>query len=215
MPKRTGDFDQWLLGELSDPQVAASYINAAICDDPELLPEVLREVAKTHTMKKVAEKARVARESLYTILSEHGNPTLDSLTGILNAVGLRIKVAPLEKPSANQPCKACEGETVSGRPLLNEDVLGQAANTGVVPFASENFTATGQSSAGFAFNQGVEFIRQPKIVLIGLAEEKGEAYRWNPINLLKQYSPNVIGSPMISSMKAMPTTSIWNQPLGI
>lgn len=92
MPKRTGDFDAWLLGELTDPQTAANYINAAISEDPDLLPVVLREVAKAYTMKKVAKDAGVARESLYTILSGDGNPTLINLNAVLRAVKLKIAI---------------------------------------------------------------------------------------------------------------------------
>jgi hypothetical protein len=46
MPKRTGDFDAWMLGELSDPVLASSYINAAISDDPDALKVALGNVAK-------------------------------------------------------------------------------------------------------------------------------------------------------------------------
>ena len=99
MPKRTGDFDNWLLNELSDPQLASEYVNAAISEDPALLPAVLREVAKAYTMKKVAAAAGVARESLYTILGEGGNPTLTNLVAILKAVRLRIAVLPDSEPS--------------------------------------------------------------------------------------------------------------------
>jgi probable addiction module antidote protein len=80
--------------ELTDPQLAAEYVNAAILEDPDLLPVVLREVAKAHTMKRVAEQAGLARESLYTSLSEAGNPTLTNLNGILKAVGLKIEIVP-------------------------------------------------------------------------------------------------------------------------
>jgi len=94
MPKRTGDFDEWVLQQLTDPEIAASYINTAMSDDPELLPVVLREVARAYTMKKVAQKAGVARESLYTILSSSGNPTLSNLIAVLKAVRLKISVVP-------------------------------------------------------------------------------------------------------------------------
>ena len=94
MPKRTGDFDDWLLHELTDPEIAASYINTALSEDPDLLPLVLREVARAYTMKKVAKDAGVARESLYTILSACGNPTLSNLTAVLKAVRLKIAVVP-------------------------------------------------------------------------------------------------------------------------
>ena len=94
MPKRTGDFDTWRLAQLTDPQLAASYINAAISEDPNTLKTALRNVAKAHTMKKVAKEAGVARESLYTRLSEAGNPTLANLNGVLKAVGLKFKIVP-------------------------------------------------------------------------------------------------------------------------
>jgi probable addiction module antidote protein len=115
MPKRTGDFDAWLLNELTDPQLAAEYVNAAIREDPDLLPVVLREVAKAHTMKKVAEEAGVARESLYTSLSEVGNPTLTNLNGILKAVGLKIEVVPDSEKSNAQVSPP--GLAIAGKPL--------------------------------------------------------------------------------------------------
>jgi probable addiction module antidote protein len=115
MPKRTGDFDAWLLNELTDPQLAASYVNAAISEDPDLLPVVLREVAKAHKMSKVAKEAGVARESLYPILSESGNPTLNNLNGILKAVGLRITVVPDSEESSASGTRTgtCSGRSTS------------------------------------------------------------------------------------------------------
>lgn len=94
MPKRTGDYDAWMIGQLTYPQLAASYINAAISEDPDMLKVALGNVAKAHRMKNVAEEAGMARESLYTSLSEAGNPTLTNLNGILKAVGLKIAVIP-------------------------------------------------------------------------------------------------------------------------
>ncbi len=92
MPKRTGDYDSWMLGELTDPRLAASYINAAMSEDPSLLKVALGNVAKAHSMKKIAKEVGVARESLYTSLSECGNPTLSNLIAILKAVGLAMEV---------------------------------------------------------------------------------------------------------------------------
>jgi probable addiction module antidote protein len=104
MPKRTGDFNAWLLNELTDPEIAASYVSAAIREDQDVLPVVLREVAKAYTMKRVAEEAGIARESLYTCLSETGNPTLLNLNRILKAVGLKFDVIPDHvKPSGENP----------------------------------------------------------------------------------------------------------------
>ena len=105
MPKRTGDYDSGMLGELTDPHLAASYINAAITEDPSMLKVALGNVAKAHRMKKVAKEVGVARESLYTSLSESGNPTLNNLLAILKAVGLGIVVvaSPAGSKSKRKP----------------------------------------------------------------------------------------------------------------
>lgn len=102
MPKRTGDYDAWMIGELTDPQLAASYVNAAISEDPDMLKVALGNVAKAHRMKVVAEEAGIARESLYTSYSEVGNPTLSNLNAVLKAVGLKIAVVPCSEESSVQ-----------------------------------------------------------------------------------------------------------------
>jgi len=122
MPKRTGDFDEWLLHELTDPEIAASYINTAMADDPDLLPVVLREVARAYTMKKVAKDAGVARESLYTILSACGNPTLSNLTAVLKAVRLKIAVVPDSRDLGARE-SAPEHSLVGGRLRMDTSVL--------------------------------------------------------------------------------------------
>jgi probable addiction module antidote protein len=92
MPKRTRNYDSWLFEQLTNPQVAATYINAAIEDSPEMLQTALRNVAEARRMSKVAEEAGVNRESLYRALSKEGNPTLSTLNAVLHAVGLRMAV---------------------------------------------------------------------------------------------------------------------------
>jgi probable addiction module antidote protein len=77
------------------PQFAAEYLKAAMeeTDDPEVLLVALRHVAKAHGgVAKVAKAAGLERESLYQALSEHGNPRLSTLLGIMKAVGLRLTV---------------------------------------------------------------------------------------------------------------------------
>ena len=92
MPKRSSDYHSWLLTQLADPDEAASYLNAAIEDSPQMFLKALRNVAEAYGMSKVAEEAGRARESLYRTLSEEGNPRLDTLTSILEVLGLRIAV---------------------------------------------------------------------------------------------------------------------------
>ena len=77
------------------PQFAAEYLKAAMeeSDDPEVLLVALRQVAKARGgVAKVAKAAGLERESLYQALSEHGNPRLSTLLGIMKAVGLKLTV---------------------------------------------------------------------------------------------------------------------------
>lgn len=94
MPKRTKSYDSWLLKELTDPVVAANYINAASEDSDEMLLVAMRNVAEAHKMVRVAKDANVSRESLYRTLSDEGNPRLKNFRTILGTFGLKIKVTP-------------------------------------------------------------------------------------------------------------------------
>ncbi len=99
MPKRTQDHRSWQLEKLSDPRLAANYLNAAISDSPEMFLEALRNVAQARQMAKVAKESGIARESLYRALSDQGNPTLETLRSILSVVGLKIAIQPEAEPS--------------------------------------------------------------------------------------------------------------------
>lgn len=77
------------------PEFAAEYLKAAMddSDEPEVLLIALRQIAKANGgLAKVAKAAGLERESLYKALSEHGNPRLSTLFGIMKAVGLKLTV---------------------------------------------------------------------------------------------------------------------------
>lgn len=88
MPKRVTDYRKTLLESLSDPE------EAALEDSNEMFLVALRDVAESRQMSKVAEDAGVAREALYRMLSDTGNPTLSTLTSILDALGVRLRISP-------------------------------------------------------------------------------------------------------------------------
>jgi probable addiction module antidote protein len=100
MPKRTSDYKQGLLESLMDPQEAADYLEAAAEESNELFLLALRDVAESRQMAKVAKDSGVAREALYRMLSESGNPTFNSLVAILKSVGLRISVVPIQSDAS-------------------------------------------------------------------------------------------------------------------
>ncbi len=52
---------------------------------------VLRDVARSEGMTRLAEKTGVNRQALYTALSENGNPTLETLLKVMTALGIRLK----------------------------------------------------------------------------------------------------------------------------
>jgi probable addiction module antidote protein len=90
-------YDDSLTAALTDPDEAAAYIDAVMeLEDAGALLVALRQVAKAHGMAEVARRADVGDKTLFRALSENGNPTLDTVTKVLHAVGLRLSVASLQ-----------------------------------------------------------------------------------------------------------------------
>ena len=98
MPKAE-DYKADLLADLrSNLGYATEYLSAAYADSPEAFLVALRDVAEAQKgMAKVAKKARVNRENLYRTLSERGNPTLNTVGSVLEALGIAIKFEPKER----------------------------------------------------------------------------------------------------------------------
>ena len=101
MPKRIASYRDGLLESLVDPQEASDYLQAALGDSNEAFLVALRDVAEAHHMAKVAKDAGVAREALYRMLSESGNPTLTNFSAILRSVGLKIEVSPITSSASH------------------------------------------------------------------------------------------------------------------
>lgn len=93
MPKRTKSYRDALLEDLKDPAEAAHYLNAAFEDSEETFLAALRDVvaAQPRPMNEIASNVGISRESLYRLT----NPTFSSLSGVLGAIGLRIKIEPV------------------------------------------------------------------------------------------------------------------------
>lgn len=92
---KTRDYQEDLLEALQDPEEAAEYLNAALEDDDrEVFLLALRNVAQARVggMANLAEATGLNRESLYKMLSEQGNPELNSLSLVLHALGLKFSV---------------------------------------------------------------------------------------------------------------------------
>lgn len=69
------------------------YLEAAMeGNDPSHIASALGDVARSKGMSQFARKAGLGRQALYAALSENGNPTLETLTAVLDALGLELTV---------------------------------------------------------------------------------------------------------------------------
>jgi probable addiction module antidote protein len=69
------------------------YLEAAMeGNDPRHIARALGDVARSRGMTEIAKKTGRGRQALYTALSENGNPTLETLTSVLTALGLELTV---------------------------------------------------------------------------------------------------------------------------
>lgn len=87
---------------LQDPAEASAYLDAVLeSGDNAALLVALRDVvdARGGVSELAAEKG-LSRETLYRTLAEGGNPTLDTLSKVLEFAGLRVSVLPMQEDQA-------------------------------------------------------------------------------------------------------------------
>lgn len=93
-------FKKYLTHELLDADFAAEFIAAAIEEkDSDYLNQALGAVVKAHGMSQVSGATGLARQAIYKMLSREGNPTLQSVNKLLEAVGLELTVKSKRKAS--------------------------------------------------------------------------------------------------------------------
>ena len=96
MTRRTIPYEDLLYQDLQDPEEAVAYLNAALDDEyakgSEVFLLALRDVAKAHGMKQLAQDTQLSRESLYRTLSRKGNPRFSTLEAVLKSLGLKLSV---------------------------------------------------------------------------------------------------------------------------
>jgi probable addiction module antidote protein len=82
----------------SDTAVATYLSEAMATGDSAFIADALGVVARARGMTQVARKAGLARESLYRALGKSGNPELETVIRVMNAIGLRLDVKPIATP---------------------------------------------------------------------------------------------------------------------
>lgn len=101
MSCRARPYELGLHERLKDPAHALAYVKAAAEDSIEGFLLALRDVAAaTCGMSKVASAADCDRVNLYRMLSEEGNPRLDNLWAVLDAMGFRLSVESIASAEA-------------------------------------------------------------------------------------------------------------------
>ena len=83
-----------LIAALRDPQEAAAYLDAALeaGDRAAFLLAIRNVIDAVGGITQIARRTGLNRENLYRVLSEQGNPELNSLEKLLKALGLRLAV---------------------------------------------------------------------------------------------------------------------------
>lgn len=83
-----------LVAALQDPKEAAAYLDAALeaGDRAAFLLAIRNVIDASGGMTQIARYTGLNRENLYRVLSEQGNPELNSLEKLLKGLGLRLAV---------------------------------------------------------------------------------------------------------------------------
>jgi probable addiction module antidote protein len=102
MPTPTRPFDPNEL--LKDAEDYRGFLALAFeHGDAAHIAFALGVVARSHSMRRLAQDTGLARESLYRGLSENGNPELATVLKVLGALGLRLTVVAGPPSSRSAP----------------------------------------------------------------------------------------------------------------
>lgn len=98
--KITSNYREDLVSRLKDnEEEQLLYLQSSLeenVDTPEAFLLSLKTIAEARGFKNLAIDAGLSRESLYRTLSENGNPKLDTIFKLLNAMGMRLSVESID-----------------------------------------------------------------------------------------------------------------------
>ena len=94
--------EETLTKYLQDPEEASAYLEAVLEEgDNGALLVALRDIIDARGgVSELAQVKGLSRETLYRTLSSEGNPTLDTLSKVLEFAGLRVSILPLQDQQA-------------------------------------------------------------------------------------------------------------------
>jgi|HubBroStandDraft_1064217.scaffolds.fasta_scaffold99741_2 probable addiction module antidote protein len=97
MTGRSRSYKESLLRRLKDNSEAVNYLQAALEDSQSAFLVALKNVLDSRKVAVVARASKLNRVHIHQMLTEDGNPTLNSLEKILRAIGLRLEIG-LDNP---------------------------------------------------------------------------------------------------------------------
>lgn len=79
------------IDNLTSPEAERAYLEAAFEDgDPSLIAAVIGDIARARGMTQIANEAGLTRDTMYKSFRRDGNPTLETLTSVMKALGLKL-----------------------------------------------------------------------------------------------------------------------------
>jgi len=97
---RSVDYHDELIKSLKNHKHAVAYLNAALeesrkgdIESQKLLLIALKNVAEAQgNISNLAKRSKIRRESIYKMLSDEGNPYLQSFTSLIHAMGFSLRL---------------------------------------------------------------------------------------------------------------------------
>lgn len=81
---------------LTTTEAIAAYLSSALASgDIEHFKKAIKTAARAQKMAKIAEAAGITREGAYKALRTGSKPQMSTILGLLNALGMTIKVVPM------------------------------------------------------------------------------------------------------------------------
>ncbi len=93
--KENPNYKRDLMKRLQNPKRAQAYLNAAFEDEEKhVFLLALRDVAEAQGgLGKIARLTNISREHIYRMLSEKGNPELETLRKLLSALDFKLLIS--------------------------------------------------------------------------------------------------------------------------
>lgn len=118
MRTRYRDFNEFLIEELRDREMAVAYLNEHLSyrgpKRRELLLDAVRKVAVAQGVADLARRSGVSRRTLYHAVSKTGNPTIETFLAVLDAMGVSLHVG------------SADGRGASGQRAIRPRRVGRA-----------------------------------------------------------------------------------------